>query len=65
LAALFIGKPMSRDDMRRYWMIANYLVAITLAMIGCLWLIAWIAAEAKRKGHQKRRLGQYLMATAD
>jgi hypothetical protein len=44
LAALFIGRPR-RDDMRRYWMIANYLVAIALAMIGWLWLIAWIARQ--------------------
>jgi hypothetical protein len=36
---------MRRDDIRRYWMIANYLVAITLAMIGWLWLIAWIAMQ--------------------
>jgi hypothetical protein len=34
---------MRRDGIRRYWMIATYLVAITLAMIGWLWLITWIA----------------------
>jgi hypothetical protein len=31
--------------MRRYWMIANYLVAITLAKIGWIWLIAWIPRQ--------------------
>jgi hypothetical protein len=39
------AEPMRRDDMRRYWMSANYLIAITLAMIGWLWLIAWIARQ--------------------
>jgi hypothetical protein len=29
--------------MRRYWMNTNYLVAITLAMVGWLWFIAWCA----------------------
>jgi len=45
LAALFIGRAMRRDDMRRYWMNATYLVATTLAMIGWLWLIAWVARQ--------------------
>jgi hypothetical protein len=36
---------MRRDDLRRYWMIANYLIAIALAMIGWLWLIAWVARQ--------------------
>jgi hypothetical protein len=31
--------------MRRYWLIANYLIAITLAMIGWIWLIVWIARQ--------------------
>jgi hypothetical protein len=45
LGGLFFGRPMSKDGMRRYWMIVNYLVAITLAMIGWIWLIAWIARQ--------------------
>jgi hypothetical protein len=31
--------------MRHYWMTANYIVALALAMIGWLWLIAWIALQ--------------------
>jgi hypothetical protein len=31
--------------MRRYWMNATDLVAITLAMIGWIWLIAWLARQ--------------------
>jgi hypothetical protein len=31
---LFIDRAMRRDDMRRYWMNATYLVATPLAMIG-------------------------------
>jgi hypothetical protein len=41
LAALFDLEPM----VRRYWLTANYLIALTLAMIGWLWLIVWIARQ--------------------
>jgi hypothetical protein len=34
---------MLKGEMRRYSLAAIYYVAITLATIGWLWLIAWIA----------------------
>ena len=39
LAALYLTG-FRRDNMRRYWMYANYLIAMALAMFGWLWLIA-------------------------
>jgi hypothetical protein len=41
----FVLSAAQRAEMRRYWLTANYLVAITLAMIGWLWLIAWVAMQ--------------------
>jgi hypothetical protein len=38
LAALF----STATAMNKDWMKANYLIAITLAMIGWLWLFGWI-----------------------
>jgi hypothetical protein len=35
----------SKASVRRYWMMANYLAAIALAMLGWLWLIAWIVRK--------------------
>jgi hypothetical protein len=32
-------------DVRHYWLTVNYLVALTLAMMGWLWLIVWIARQ--------------------
>jgi hypothetical protein len=34
---------MRSDNVRRYWMLANYLAAIVLATIGWIWLMVWIA----------------------
>jgi hypothetical protein len=44
LAASFASKIilMLKGKVRRYWMATNYYVAIVIAMIGWLWLIAWI-----------------------
>jgi hypothetical protein len=36
---------MPRSNWRRYWMTSIYYVTIALAMIGWLWLIAWIALK--------------------
>jgi hypothetical protein len=53
---LFIGRAMRRDAMRRYRMIANYLIAIALAMIGWLRLIVWDRTSTYLI--RSRRLGQ-------
>ena len=47
LAALFASKIilMLKGKIRRYWLAANYYFSITLATIGWLWLIAWIAKK--------------------
>jgi hypothetical protein len=34
---------MRRGNVRRYWIAANYFVAVALAMMGWLWLIVWMA----------------------
>jgi hypothetical protein len=34
-----------RKDSARRWMLANYLAAIVLAMIGWIWLIVWIVRQ--------------------
>ncbi len=36
---------MMTQRARRYWLRINYLVALTLGMVGWLWLIVWLAGR--------------------
>jgi hypothetical protein len=33
----------SRGNVRRNWLTVNYLVALTIGMMGWIWLIVWLA----------------------
>jgi hypothetical protein len=37
--------PERKSKVRRYWLAANYSVAILIATIGWFWLIAWIQID--------------------
>ena len=38
----FLGGFMRGSDVLRYWMMATYIMAVSIATIGWLWLIVWL-----------------------